>query len=323
MNTLATRLTAEQELENKMFGTPEAKVTTEVKAPVESEETKVAPVEPAAVTAPLDKPIEDAEEIQEREEDWKLRYTNLRNSRDTKLYDAQTALATVTQQVSLLQQQVQDLMTREPVVAPDVFKDAFTEEEREALGETAIAAMQKTANLAANAQTEKINEELKQARANAVEAAKLQASNAAQSAYETFLGKLGNVVPDFAQVDVDPGFKAFMATPDIDGSPRSTSFAVAEANGDAATVAKHFLDYKATKNPKAEAKASLEAKVAPTGDASAVSTTTATGADAITMRDITAHYHKRNTGGYKGKQSEFLAMEARVDAAVSSGKIRG
>jgi hypothetical protein len=40
------------------------------------------------------------------------------------------------------------------------------------------------------------------------------------------------------------------------------------------------------------------------------------------MRDIDAHYKKHTQGYYKGRHKEYLAFEARIDAAVAKGEIR-
>lgn len=324
MTTQAQMLQEEKELEEKLFGTPESSETTDDKTPIPAKEEAKAPATEVPVETDTEQPKVETKEEEEREEDWKLRYTNLRSSRNQKLYDAQSALAVAESQIVTLQQKIQELMSAVPEVQEDVFKDAFTEEEREALGETAIAAMQKTAQMAADAKTEKINKELADARADAVKVAEANANVAAQAAYDTFLTKLASVVPDYTEVDLDPDFKAFMQTPDIDGMPRVSSFTAAEARGDAATVAKHMLDYKATKNPKEEAKASLEKKVGPTGNAApAAPSTTAKESDELTWGEVNAHYTKHAQGGYRGKQSEYLAMEEKIDAAAISGKIRG
>lgn len=322
MNT-EKMLKEEKELESKLFGTPESAETKVDEAPGTKPEEQDAPDVTVAVTTEYEKPSEN-EGTDEREEDWKLRYTNLRNSRDTKLYDTQKALAVSEATVSTLQQKISELMSSMPAVEVDIFKDAFTEEEREALGPTAIAAMQKTAKLAAEAKTSGIQKELKEARDKANAEAKANASNVASQAYETFIKRLGAVVPDYAQVDADPRFKAFMDKADIDGTTRVQNFIAAEARGDVATVARHMVDFKNSLNPKAQAKASLEAKVTPTGLAKAQGNTVSkeTNGD-LTMSEVNEHYRKYARGGYKGRQSEYLAMEARIDAAASSGKIRG
>jgi len=321
MNT-ARMLQEEKELESKLFGTPESAETKADEAPVTNPEEQSAPVDTTAVTVDTDKPLEH-EGTEERAEDWKLRYTNLRNSRDVKLYNAQKALANSENTVSMLQQKISELMSSTTRVEEDIFKDAFTEEEREALGPTAIAAMQKTAKLAADAKTFNIQKELKEVRDRAHADVKANAANAAQRAYETFLGRLGSIVPDYASIDTDPRFKQFMNTQDIDGAARIQNFTIAESHGDVATVARHMLDFKYSLNPKAQAKASLDSKIGPTGDATKVVVNNKETNGDLTMREVNEHYRKFARGGYKGRQSEYLAMEARIDAAASSGKIRG
>lgn len=320
MNT-EKMLQEEKELEGRLFGTPSSAETKADEAPVAKPEEQGAPDESVAVTTEDVKPSEN-EGTEERAEDWKLRYTNLRNSRDAKLYDAQKALASSEATVSMLQQKITELMSRTPSVEEDIFKDAFTEEEREALGPTAIAAMQKTAKLAAEAKTSSIQKELKEARDKANADVKANAANVAQQAYDTFLRRLGTAVPDYAAIDSDPRFKEFMQSQDIDGATRVQNFTAAEARGDVATVARHMLDFKLALNPKAQAKASLDSKLGVTGDATktAVNSTKETNVG-LTMSEVNAHYRKFASGGYKGKQSEYLAMEARIDAAATSGKI--
>jgi glycine cleavage system H lipoate-binding protein len=312
----------EKDLEEKLFGTPEEDTTKDSEAPIAEPENQDAPTEDVAVTTDTDKPSEDTKGKQERGEDWKLRYTNLRNSRDTKLYEAQAALAESRKVVSTLQQKISELKASIPEAQEDIFKDAFTEDEREALGPTAIAAMQKTASMAAEARTAKIQKELKEARDRAnAEAAKM-AAHATKEAYGTFLSRLSNAVPEYQLIDSDPRFKSFMDSIDLDGNSRLANFLSAEKRGDVATVARHMLEFKMSLNPKAQAKASLDSKINPTGEATKSNRGNKDTAD-LTMSEINEHYRKHARGGYKGRQSEFLAMEARIDAAALAGKIKG
>jgi len=315
MNT-EEMLKKEKELEDKLFGAPGSDEQTNTDTTPVAKEG--APVGDVVVATDTNQPPPE----QEREEDWKLRYTNLRNSRDAKLYDTQRALAESQATVNLLQQKLTELTNSTQNVEEDIFKDAFTDDEKEALGETAIGAMKKAAKTAADAKTAKINQELKEARERALQQAQSQAVTSSKEAYNTFLARLHRAVPDFQVVDQDPRFKNYMSAADIDGTVKANNFIAAEKRGDVATVARYMLDFKQSLNPKAQAKASLDAKINPTGTATSSTAGSNKSDGSLTMSEVNEHYRKFASGGYKGKQSEYLAMEARIDQAAASGKIK-
>lgn len=325
MNPLDKLKEDEKALEEKLFGVKKVAETTapsetttkeevEAKAPTAEEGLVAQPAEPEA-----EKP--KTEEI----EDWEKRYKNLRASRDSKLYDAQQALATAQATIATLQQQLTELEKGGSVPEVDIFVDTLTDEEKEALGETTVEAMRKTAKAAAASGQEKLQKELAELKAEKVRMANQAAKAASNEAYGTFLARLGSLVPDFQAIDKDPGFIKYCQGTDIDGSTIADNFRSAESRGDARTIALYMKDYIASKNPRQKAKDSLENKIVPTGNGNATPVVQPDNNKgiAISMKEVNAHYQKYSKGGYKGKHNEYLAMEARIDKAAAAGLITG
>jgi hypothetical protein len=74
--------------------------------------------------------------------------------------------------------------------------------------------------------------------------------HAVETARETFLRRLGESVPDYAEIDRSPEFTAFLDEVDpLSGRARRTYFEEANNSNDAARIAKFFLTFKATTQP--------------------------------------------------------------------------
>lgn len=320
MNQLEKVRKEEKELEDKLFGTDKETETKETEAPVEDVPTDAAPSTDETVNSE-EKPVETEVKPQETE-DWEKRYKNLRASRDSKLYDAQVALANATDTIQHLQQKIEELEKRE-VPEVDIFEGSLTDEEREALGEATVEAMRKTSKAAVSKTQKKLEDELAALKADRIREANDRAKQTRVQAYDTFLNRLADLEPNYESINTDPGFIDYMQQTDIDGILRADHFKSAESRGDARTIALYMKDYVASKNPRTKAKADLENKITPTGTNVTKTSSKERSKGDLTMAEVNAHYTKFSKGGYKGKHSEYLAMEARINKAASAGKIIG
>jgi len=301
-------LREEDELEQKMFTrTPE---DTEAKVP------EAPAVEP---TVPADEKEVGPSDVSKPEEDWKKRYTNLRASRDEKLWKTQSDLADAKRQIATLQHDLQALRSATPVVKEDIFKDLFTAEEEEALGETAITAMKKAAEKAASSKTASMEKELAEERLRRVKEANDKAQAESANAYNLFLNRLARAVPDYEDVDKDPAFMDYMGQTDIDGSVRADNFKKAEANGDVASIARYMIDFKSSKVK--QPVSPLEDLITPTGNDKTTNSSTEKKPKGMSMKDVDDHYKKYIRGYYNTRQKEYDEMEKRIDEAASLGLI--
>jgi hypothetical protein len=150
----------ERELEEKMLSAPvdgtAAKATTDAADPETATDTKpdtdASPAEHSELVAQDVQPVTDGQ-VEDRTagENWELRYKNLRNSRDEKLYEAKRQLSAALHSISILQARVSELQAVQPKVDP--LTGVFTDEDIENLGQGTVDALQKATRKATEAAT--------------------------------------------------------------------------------------------------------------------------------------------------------------------------
>lgn len=310
----------EEELEKLIAGTPEDKATTESEATKSQAEQKEAPTEnKGAVTPESQSATDEQHEVKKDQEDWKLRYTNLRSSRDENLYKAKRELVKAQETINDLHSQIESLRTAQPKVDP--LAGVFTDEDTDALGEATIEAMRRATSKATEAATRPLQEQLEMERKARLESNKMQAENTQREVYNIFLSRIAKAVPDWEEINYDPEFVEFMSQEDLDGTPRKTYFAEAEAQGNAALIIRYMQEYKGTRPAPKEDK--LAKKVTPLGeDAGATQLKDPEKVTVITREYINKFYDDLARGRYKGRHTEAQEIESRIDKATMEGHIR-
>lgn len=322
-DTVESLRSEEKELEEKVFGTPATEATTEEAAAEDQTGAEEAPVDEKELVTPDPKPATDeqTEPTREPKEDWEKRYKNLRASRDEKLYKTKSQLAAALETINALQAQINELRTAAPKVDP--LDGLFTDEDTDALGEATVEAMRKVTKRATEAATKPLKEQLEEERKLREAEAKRLAEQAKKEAYDIFLSRIQQAVPDWEEINYDPAFMEFMEELDFDGTPRKTYFAEAEAQGNAALIIRYMNDFKAQKEqktPKKEDK--LAKKITPVGDdAGATQPKQGAQKEKISRAFIDKFYDDLSRGRYKGRYSEALAIEKRIDEATMRGDI--
>jgi hypothetical protein len=319
-DTIESLKKQEEELEKLMMNAPVEGETTPSAAVKEPVEQKEAPTgDEGTVIPPTQSAPDDNTEPEKDQEDWKLRYTNLRSSRDQNLYKAKRDLAAAQQMATDLQNQITSLRTAQPKVDP--LEGVFTDEDTDALGEATITAMRKATAKATEAATKPLQEQLEAERLARIETTKQTAESTKREAYDIFLSRVARAVPDWETVNYDPEFTKFMDAEDLDGTPRKTYFADAEAQGNAAQVIRYMQEFKAQKP--APPKDKLADKVTPVGDDAGATQPKQPGkTDVVTRAFINKFYDDLSRGRYKGKYTESQEIEAMIDKATTEGRIR-
>lgn len=303
-------LKEEQEMEARIFGTPSSAPASKEETTAQEEVVEVhkASAEQASSTVP---PTDATE-------DWEKRYKGLRASRDERLHTTQMALAHAQSRIAALEEQIvklkEDIQPRED---KDIFAGILTDEDKEAIGETAIEAMRKTAQAAANARAKEFQEEIKNLREERKERAQARVEQEHEKAYSLFLERLSSIVPDYRTLNTDKGFLEYLSKEDIDGTARLANLQAAEARGDVTAVARYMLDYKKEGSKEGDKLAKL---VTPEGSG-ATPPKEEKKSGSISMEEINAHYNRHSKGYYKGRHKEFLEMERKIDYAVSRGLV--
>lgn len=319
-DTIESLKKQEEELEKMMMN-----------APVDGETTPLAAVEgqtgaeealtqkEGAVTPPTESATDEQTVPKKDQEDWKLRYTNLRSSRDENLYKAKRDLGVAQGMITGLQNQITSLRTAQPKVDP--LEGVFTDEDTDALGEATITAMRKATAKATEAATKPLQEQLEAERLARIEGTKLQAESTNREAHNIFLSRVARVVPDWEAINYDPAFEKFMEAEDLDGTPRKIYFVDAESQGNAALIIRYMQEFKALKP--APPKDQLADKVTPVGDDAGATQPKQPGkTDVVTRAFVNKFYDDVSRGRYKGRYSEQIAIEASIDKATMERRIR-
>jgi hypothetical protein len=148
----------------------------------------------------------------------------------------------------------------------------------------------------------------------------------ASTTQQTFDTQLSSKVPDWREVNVDPGFKEWLATGTGYNITASLIAAYQEQNLDG--TVKIFNDYKTFKAPKTAAAAPAPAAPAKGSEFLAPAASSASGAapipavsEPITRLFIQNFYRDANAGVYRGRQAEHDAIEARIALALKNHEV--
>jgi len=152
------------------------------------------------------------------------------------------------------------------------------------------------------------------------------AQHVAKTAEETFYERLTAAVPDYATINIDDGFLAWLGDEDgISGAPRQNALTAAGQALDVSRVAKVFLAYKATLAPteapaaKPNAAAQLAKQVSPSSAASPAPRNPAK--NTYTVAEVQSFYRDVQSGKYRGREAEADGLEASINLALSEGRI--
>jgi hypothetical protein len=330
MNELEAEINAS---EGKIYGNPDATTAPapEVGTSPEADATPVAqpaeqPVpetDPVVVTA--EEPVAPVDEGVAKPEhnvvdpdgiDWQKRFINYKASSDATIHGLRQESIYLREQLQKKDKEVQDLLIRVASVSTtdDPYKDMFSDEQRELIGEETLNAMMKVAQANADSQIKPLQEKLnateqdrKKAEADRLKADKVRLHN-------EFLAKLEIAVPGYKTIDTNSNFLAWMEQPDeVAGVQRKALFLRAQSAGDVQRVAEFFLKFQELNTPADK----LAAKVAPTnstGGAPSVNTD----APVITPAFIDKFYENSRKGLFKGKEKEQQEIEKMIDDHIRS-----
>lgn len=149
----------------------------------------------------------------------------------------------------------------------------------------------------------------------------------AKTAEETFYERLAAAVPDFADINTNEGFLAWLGEEDgVSGMPRQQALTAAGNALDASRTAKVFLAFKATQAPPAPAapaKPSASAQLARQVSPSSVATPAvrAETKPIYTVAEVQSFYRDMQSGKYRGREAEASALETTINEALAEGRI--
>lgn len=288
-------------------------------APVVSDVTQlVAPAAPAPIENPPQPPVA-AEARTAQKDDFEHKYRVLQgmfNKTNEQLRDATTRLEQVTAQLNTKPEQP-------PEPAP---KPAVDPRDVETFGAAMIAMVQRYAESTFQALANQFGTKLAEVETRL--AAIGQALNGVSqqttlSLEQTFWSELEKLVPDFAQVNADAQFIAWLEDADpVYGVPRQAALASAQKALDAQRVAAVFKAFKATRPAVASPPPNpLANQIAPSAASSASVAPAHAPAAPVTQQAIRQFYDDVRRGKYVGREAEMGRIEAAINQAAAEGRI--
>jgi hypothetical protein len=315
MSIQLERILADEALEEaQMFGNPE--VPTEPPA-------TIVPLEEAPSELPA--PIEEEGEKKKRE-NWKKRHINYKSATDITIRDLRLEVADLRGDLAGLMETIQTERSLKREVPSDPFDGVFTQEDKDTFGADGLDVVKRATSSVLEKQVKPLQDRLDVAEKFRAEELKRKASATKASEYDSFLGNLSILVPNYAELNTDAEFLKWMGTPDpYSGLERGSLFRRAEAARDVARVAEFFVEYtSALETPEAPPD-EMDKHITPVGSSSAAPVAPQSNepdGEVLLSSEIDTFYDDVMKGRYKGRQSEVLAIEARIDTAAMKGNIR-
>jgi hypothetical protein len=273
--------------------------------PVDPSAVITDPVDPAPQPTPPAPPPPVADPRESDPAYWKQRFKVTEGVLRHERLERQTEAEGLNQRLTELQEQVRTLQASKPAAKPDIGK-FFTPEQVEQLGEDQCEAIVAMAEKTVAAQVkDAIDAEIKPLK----ERQESEREQDLKARKVAFTDKLGELVPDYTEIDVDEGWLAWLAQDDdTTGWQRQAILDRHIQALNAPKVAKMFEAYRLTLPKTPAPPVAPHGKAAgPSGDPPAQPSRALTPASDAEVRD----FHKRAALG-KVKAAERVEFEARM-----------
>lgn len=285
-------------------------------------------VEPDAETEEAENPREAAPadtSPTDVADDFKQKYNTLRGKYDAEVPRLHEQVRDLTSRLEDLQTQLSESQKSDEPTKPEEKVSYVTDADREEFGEELIDVQRRVAREVAAEYEQQLKSQAK-----VIEALQSQVAQTGNQVGEmNFAQRLNQLVPDFAQIDQDERWVAWLGEydPMIRGPRRIPAKAAFDA-GDAEAVAHYVKLFKEsiadTKEPVADKRqAELEKQVAPNRSANSTRTQSA-GKDAkiYSEREVNGVWDKIRQLNTRGKLDEAAKLEADITAAYLEGRVK-
>ena len=290
-------------------------------APAEPDPNQAEPPQEPQPTQAEPKPVETTPTPAEpvvAEEKWEQKYKTLKGMYDAEVPRLHSDLRELKGQVENLRK-ASETKPVEPV-KPKTAEKLVTDADVEAFGSDLIEVQRKVAREVAaefrgeldtmRAENEKLREQL--------------TSTGTQVSEASFEQRLYRMVPDFAAVNADPKWIAWLNEVDpLLRAPRSSVAQQAFNRGDAEGVAHYvslFRQGSKPVEPTADKTNELELQIQPNRSATSTPPTSQKG-KVYTNADIEKMFRKATDLGIKGQSDAAKKLEAEIDAAFTEGRV--
>lgn len=254
--------------------------------------------------------------------DWKERFTGLQRTHAATVSELKQARA----DYARLAADMAELRSRlDAQPAPAQQRQAgfeLSDEERTLFGDDNLHVVEKVARQIAEQRL--AEEQEKQKRERDLAQAKANAQRAATETKNDFLdrlkSRLSEAKVDFAQVDADPGFEAWMKEVDPrEGVARSELLARAYRANIVGAAATFYTDFVASKTPRDPREELVQPKTQ--GNPSSAAPDAPKG-KIWRQSEVNAFYHDRTMGKYRKDPETARAIEKDIFDALATGRVR-
>jgi hypothetical protein len=248
-------------------------------------------------------------------EEWESRFKTYKAHADITISGLRRSLLAAQEENLTLRDQIDDLTKKFAKITSEKKRDIsqiFSDEERDLIGEETLKAMQKYNDAMLESAVAPLKSELEKER----EARKKEQSKAVEEEKKAiqneFLATLAKIVPNYAELDRNPRWLAWMKHPDeVSGVPRETLFLRAQANGDVGRVAEFFKEWQRLQKPKDK----LASKVTPVGKQGETKTPPQNRQkkQGLTLKQIDQFYLDVARGKFRNRPKAQQEMERMID----------
>ena len=306
-----------KKLEEGVYGKPAEEQAT-IAEESDDDDTGNQPTEEVIVEEPVESVEEEpvatpTEPVVKQEEDWENRFKSFKASSDATVHGLRQQIVSFKEAYKELQDKYNSLSDEHAKMkeaSVDPYENLFTDEEKDLIGEETIAALKKANEAAIKAQLGPIQDQLSKERdlRMKIEERSLKAEKAA--VYQKFLDDLAKLVPEYASVDSDEKFLAWMEEPDpYAGYSRKEVFKNAQHMGDVKRVADYFLEWIEKTKPVDR----LARKITPSSTGSTTAVKKQSAPPTITPKFIDKFFDDVLKGRYRGREKEQLKIEQSID----------
>jgi len=284
---------------------------TEIEPKADVKKTELKEVKPA------DTPPTDVED------DFKQKYNTLRGKYDAEVPRLHQQVKQLTDELSNFREEM--TAKKEVPTKPKEKVSLVTDADREEFGEDLLNVQRKVAQEVAQDYEEKLEQQN-----SVIKALQDKIAGTDKQVGETqFSQRLVNLIPDFAQVDNDERWVAWLNEHDpMLRAPRRVQAQEAFNNGDAEAIADYVKLWKSTlaettnEPEKPVAKQELEKQVAPNRSANSVKAPTTPNSKIYSSRDMDNAWTKVRTLNTRGKYDDAAKLEAELTAAYMENRVR-
>jgi len=287
------------------------------------------PATPPAAPVPTEPAVVPPAPAKDDEATYKARYLSLQGMFNAEVPRLNTQVKDLQKQLGDLQAQLIAAKSTPP--APERPASSITPKDIEAYGPDLIDLIQRQSqDQVAQARAEWAREraalegQVAELSKNAGTVAERQATNDR----ERYFAALASQVPDYAEINVNPGFLAWMAETDpLSGLARQAYLDNAFAKFDAVRTATLFNTWKGLQPPPAPApgktlaQQQLERQVAPGGSRTTPTPTPDGSTRVWTAAEVDKFYRDAGRGAYRGREAEYARIDAEIDLAAASGRV--